>query len=284
MLTFRNGELLPNGEIKMDAEPASWVTINGNRIPLNSEGKAIGGNPKALGEGKKEKKSKSEKTGSDVSWKTGREGYEPKKAKKGSASLESIKKEYEKAYSESDVDKMTDLMNKMFEQGMTSAEVRELGNQTLDKLLSDPGYRKKMAEEDKRVTMAELNEASNKYEQPKNRRVSYKERDRIIGEAQEKAVSKKLKEEKKKLGDDQRFLDEWDYKNNGWKNPDSDTVNELVKIYASDRKRAQNVMDAVHRLMVEKDNVERRASKDGVWALAEEYGLDEPKTYRWRKK
>lgn len=36
--------------IKLDEEPASWVTINGNHIPLNEEGRAIGGNPKALGE------------------------------------------------------------------------------------------------------------------------------------------------------------------------------------------------------------------------------------------
>ena len=35
--------------IKLDEEPASWVTINGNHIPLNEEGRAIGGNPKALG-------------------------------------------------------------------------------------------------------------------------------------------------------------------------------------------------------------------------------------------
>lgn len=34
---------------RTDEEPASWVTINGNAIPLGENGRAIGGNPKALG-------------------------------------------------------------------------------------------------------------------------------------------------------------------------------------------------------------------------------------------
>ena len=34
---------------RYDEEPDSWITVNGNHIPLNEEGKAIGGQPKAIG-------------------------------------------------------------------------------------------------------------------------------------------------------------------------------------------------------------------------------------------
>ena len=34
---------------RFDAEPDSWITVNGNHIPLDENGKAIGGQPKALG-------------------------------------------------------------------------------------------------------------------------------------------------------------------------------------------------------------------------------------------
>lgn len=37
---------------RMDAEdPAGWITVNGNHIPVNEAGEAIGGQPKALGGG-----------------------------------------------------------------------------------------------------------------------------------------------------------------------------------------------------------------------------------------
>lgn len=47
---------------KLDEEPASWVTINGNHIPLNEEGRAIGGNPKALGDKPKSRFGQGRKT------------------------------------------------------------------------------------------------------------------------------------------------------------------------------------------------------------------------------
>jgi len=36
-------------DTRMDEEPDSWITVNGNHIPLDENGKAIGGQPKALG-------------------------------------------------------------------------------------------------------------------------------------------------------------------------------------------------------------------------------------------
>ena len=132
MLSFRNGELLPEGTIKLDEEPAKWITVNGNRIPLNESGEAIGGNPKALGGAKsseykpkkgiegyenfvhtgKEKKKpdytraiteqKNKKkshvdpaTGAEVTWNTGRESFEPYKASSSKANRKGPKKRSE---------------------------------------------------------------------------------------------------------------------------------------------------------------------------------------------
>lgn len=36
--------------IRFDEEPAGWITVNGNHIPVNEKGEAIGGQQKALGE------------------------------------------------------------------------------------------------------------------------------------------------------------------------------------------------------------------------------------------
>lgn len=51
-----------------DEEPASWITVNGNRIPLNEAGDVIGGQPKAFGgEGPIGTKAKQKYTSSETS-------------------------------------------------------------------------------------------------------------------------------------------------------------------------------------------------------------------------
>lgn len=79
MLSFRNGELLPEGTIKLDEEPAKWITVNGNRIPLNESGEAIGGNPKAFG-GEKSSEHKSKKSNDRKS--SGNQGKKTSKRKR----------------------------------------------------------------------------------------------------------------------------------------------------------------------------------------------------------
>ena len=65
MLCFKNGQMYIERNERLDDDPAKWVTINGQHIPLNSKGEAIGGNPKVLGEGGG-KSGSSEKTGSEA--------------------------------------------------------------------------------------------------------------------------------------------------------------------------------------------------------------------------
>ena len=48
---FENAQRFVSLGFHLDEEPDDWVTINGNHIPLDENGKAIGGQPKALGEG-----------------------------------------------------------------------------------------------------------------------------------------------------------------------------------------------------------------------------------------
>ena len=45
--------LTDNSDSRADEDPAAWITVNGNHIPVDSEGNAIGGQPKALGKASK---------------------------------------------------------------------------------------------------------------------------------------------------------------------------------------------------------------------------------------
>ena len=49
-------EVLYPSDEREDEEPASWITVNGNHIPLNEAGNPIGGQPKALGKKPKPEK------------------------------------------------------------------------------------------------------------------------------------------------------------------------------------------------------------------------------------
>ena len=52
-----------NKRSNFDEEPKAWITVNGNHIPVDENGKAIGGNPKALGKNSSSKKSASGSSG-----------------------------------------------------------------------------------------------------------------------------------------------------------------------------------------------------------------------------
>lgn len=82
---------------RTDEEPASWVTINGNHIPLNEEGKAIGGNPMALGAGNGIKPKSRFGQGKKTTKKTELTPEQKRKNEQRAAAREKARKEQENA-------------------------------------------------------------------------------------------------------------------------------------------------------------------------------------------
>lgn len=101
------------GFFRDDEEPDSWVTINGNPIPLNSEGKAIGGQPKALGESSSKRNRISEE-------------YMPKDTHHAQG-LNKKRTEWlvSKGYSQDDIKKFDNIVNKHIQYANGDKEMEE---------------------------------------------------------------------------------------------------------------------------------------------------------------